>query len=75
MWLVQREVESMIKTVSDTVRLLFASSLVWVCEAIDENLARWARRRVAKQRTRRTTEDQAQRRELSRWGCDSAVLF
>jgi hypothetical protein len=43
---VQREVESVIKTVSDTVRLLFASSLVWVCEAIDENLARWVRRRV-----------------------------
>jgi hypothetical protein len=45
---VHREVQSVIKTVSDTVRLLFASSLVWVCEAIDENLARWARRRVAK---------------------------
>jgi hypothetical protein len=50
---VQREVESVIKTVSDAVRLLFASSLVWVCEAIDENLARWARRRVAKQRTQK----------------------
>jgi hypothetical protein len=50
---VQREVESVIKTVSDTVRLLLASSLVWVCEAIDENLARWARRRVAKQRTQK----------------------
>jgi hypothetical protein len=50
---VQREVESVIKTVSDALRLLFASSLVWVCEAIDENLARWARRTVAKQRTQK----------------------
>ena len=46
----QREVESVIKTVSDAVRLLFASSLVGVCEAIDENFAHWVRRRVAKQR-------------------------
>jgi hypothetical protein len=50
---VQREVESVIKTVSDAVRLLFASSLVWVCKAIDENLACWARRRVAKQWTQK----------------------
>ena len=49
----QREVESVIKTVSDAVRMLFASSLVWVCEAIDENLACWVRRRVAQQRTQK----------------------
>ena len=49
----QREGESVIKTVSDAVRMLIASSLVWVCEAIDENLDRWVRRRVAQQRTQK----------------------
>jgi hypothetical protein len=42
----------MIETISRVVRVLVASAIVEVCETVDENLARWARRRVAKQRTR-----------------------
>ena len=58
-----REVQSVIKTLSDAVRLLFASSLVWVCEAIDENLARWVRIRVAKQRRQKNHRGSGPREE------------
>jgi len=50
----RREVDSVIKTLSDAVRLLFASALVEVCEAVDENLAQRARKRLAKQQRAQT---------------------
>ena len=54
----------MIKTLSSAVRALFASALVEVCEAIDENFARWAKRRVDKQRAKqRMRTNRRSRRE------------
>jgi hypothetical protein len=45
----------MIETLRNAVWVLFATALVEVCEVVDENLARWAKRGVAKQRGKQRT--------------------
>jgi hypothetical protein len=41
----------MIDAIRNALRVVLASTIVQGCAAVDENLARWLRRRVAKQKT------------------------
>jgi hypothetical protein len=50
--LVKGDANTMIDTIRNAMRVVLASTIVRGCEAVDEKLARWLRRRVAKQQTR-----------------------